>query len=263
MNRLTQALRQKLRPAVFAGRYLRHRLKPCASYADDHEDVVASLLLDGIRLFIDVGANDGVSCSNTALAALRGARGLCFEPNPVAYLRLANFYRLTPRIECIAQALSDREGTVELRCDGLLSAITATEDVALTALLAEFNQPDAPVITVPVERLGVWLDRREEFQRCDLLSIDVEGHELCVLRGTDWERYPKPARCIIIETHADGGNRQWRHRDFDPIDALLAQHGYCRVAASRNNTFWLHCEDRIDARVAAAKARFSHYTWFI
>lgn len=263
MNQFTGKLRQALRPAVFAGRYLRHRLRPRTSYADDHEDLAAWLLLDGIRSFIDVGANDGISCSNTALAALRGARGLCFEPNPAAYLRLANFYRLTPRIDCIAQGLSDTAGSVDLRCDGLLSAMTATEDVALTALLADFNQPDAPVIRVPVDRLGVWFDRRQEFQRCDLLSIDVEGHELNVLRGIDWDRLPRPARCVIIETHACGGGRQWRHRDFDAIDALLAQNGYCKLAASRNNTFWLHHEDRADASVAATKLQFSHYTWYI
>lgn len=262
MNRLTQVLWRGLRPAVFGARYLRHRLKPKASYADDLEDVVAWQLLDGIERFIDVGANDGISCSNTALAAMRGASGLCFEPNPGAYSRLAALYRFVPRLECIARGLSDAGGTAELRCDGLLSAITATEDVALTALLTDFTQSDAPVISVPVDRLDVWMERRSKFQLCDLLSIDVEGHELSVLRGVEWMRRPKPARCIIIETHAHGGERQWRHRDFDAIEALLAQYGYGRIAASRNNTFWLHREDCVGSRIAAAKSRAPHYIWF-
>jgi FkbM family methyltransferase len=220
------------------------------------------MLLGGIARFIDVGANDGISCSNTALAALRGARGLCFEPNPAAYSRLAGFYCCATRVDCIAQGLSDGGGEVELRCDGLLSAITATEDLALTALLADFNHDDAPLIRIPVERLGTWLDRRPEFQGCDLLSIDVEGHELNVLRGIDWDRHPKPARCLVIETHAHGVDRHWRHRDFDAIEDLLARHGYHKLAASRNNTFWLHREDRLDSAIGATKTRFHHYTWF-
>lgn len=220
------------------------------------------MLLGGIKRFIDVGANNGISCSNTVLAALRGASGLCFEPNPADYARLCGFYCFATRIECIAEGLSDVGGTVEMRCDGLLSAITATEDSALTELLTEFSQRDAPVIKIHVQRLGIWLDRRPQFQRCDLLSVDVEGHELSVLRGVDWKRHPKPARCIIIETHAYAENRRWRHRDFDAIDTLLGQQGYCKLAASRNNTVWLHCEDRLDARIAAAKIRCPDYTWF-
>lgn len=262
MKRLLNKLRRKLRPINYTAQYLWHRLKPRVSYANDSEDLIAWMLLGGIARFIDVGANDGISGSNTALAALRGARGLCFEPNPADYALLAGFYRCATHIQCIQEGLSDTSGMVDLRCDGSLSAITATEDTGLTTLLAAFNRPDAPVITIPVERLSVWMDRHPEFQRCDLLSIDVEGHELSVLNGVDWERHPKPARCLVIETHADGGDRHWRHRDFDAIAALLALHGYSKLAASQNNTFWLHREDWLEARIAVTKTRFPHYTWF-
>jgi FkbM family methyltransferase len=237
-------------------------LKPRASYADDAEDAAAAVLLGRVERFIDVGANDGISCSNTLLAALHGARGLCFEPNPADYLRLRGLYRWARRIECLPLGLSDREGVVELRCDGLLSAIPATEDTGLTQLLATHQQAGAPMTKVRVEPLSTWLDRRPDFQASDLLSLDVEGHELSVLHGVDWVRHPKPARLFIVETHAHGAERQWRHRDFDAIAGLLAGQGYEKLAASRNNTFWLHRQDRVASRLAAAKKHFPHYTWF-
>ncbi len=251
-----------LRPVALAARYCRHRLRPNHSYADDFEDVATAMLLGGVERFVDVGANDGFSCSNTTLAALRGARGLCFEPNPADFSRLSGFYRLARRVECIPEGLSDSAKMVELRCDGLLSAITATEDAALTNLLAEYYRPTAAVINIQVNRLTEWLDWRPEFKTCDLLSIDVEGHELSVLRGIDWIRHPKPARCLIVETHAYGKTRQWRHRDFDEIAGLLARQGYRKLAASRNNTVWLHGEDLLDSRIDEAKNRFPQYLWF-
>jgi FkbM family methyltransferase len=251
-----------LRPVVLALRYGRQRWQPRASYADDFEDVAAALLLGGVKQFVDVGANDGLSCSNTALAALAGARGLCFEPNPAEFQRLRGFYRLASRVECIPEGLSDRAGTVELRCDGLLSAVTGTEDAGLTNLLAEHRSREDVVVSVRVDRLSAWLDRRPGFAASDLLSLDVEGHELSVLQGIDWTRHPKPARCFIVETHAGSETRQWRHRDFDQIASVLAGHGYRKLAASRNNTFWIHRDDLVDSRLAAAESRLPHYEWF-
>jgi len=261
LSRLKKMFRP-LRPVVLALRYGRQRLSPRESYADDFEDVAAELLLGGVQRFVDVGANDGLSCSNTARAALAGARGLCFEPNPAEFQRLRGFYRLAARVECVPEGLSDRAGTVELRCDGLLSAVTVTEDAGLTQHLAEHRSREDVVVSVRVDRLSAWLDRRPGFAASDLLSLDVEGHELSVLQGIDWARHPKPARCLIVETHADSETRSWRHRDFDQIAGLLAGHGYLKLAASRNNTFWLHRDERVDSRLAAAKDRLPHYAWF-
>ncbi len=253
--------RRCLRAAGPVALYWRHRLRPRASYAGDGEDQVVGTLLDGVARFIDIGANDGISCSNTALFALRGAAGLCFEPNPEAFARLRSFYACARRIECVPQGLSESSGSLKLRCDGLLSNMPVTEDPALTALLEGYVQSGARVIDVQVERLGTWLERRPDFFGCDLLSLDVEGHELSVLKGVDWERHPKPARCMIVETHAAGPQGAWRHRDFEAIAGLLECHGYCRTAASANNTIWLHRDDHVRSRIAAAKQYGPGYEW--
>jgi FkbM family methyltransferase len=215
-----------------------------------------------VTRFIDVGANDGFSLSNTVLFALRGAHGLCFEPNPIDYRRLRAFYLTTRRVECFCEALSDRSGTMEFRSDGLLSSLTATEDTGLTKLLAPFQNANSPVITVLAERLSIWLDRRPDYRQCDVISIDVEGHELNVLLGMDWERYPNLARCLILETHSDGAEQSWLHRDYHAIDELLSRQGYFKLAASANNTFWVRHTDLETARVKAAKSKLPRYKWF-
>jgi FkbM family methyltransferase len=258
------SFRSRLLAVRHACRFARNRLFPRASYADDREDQLVCKLLGGIQSFVDVGANDGVSSSNTALAVLRGARGLCFEPNPAVFLRLAWYYRWVRRVECVREGISDITGHLELRCDGLLSAMPATEDKDLSRLLAKFQQENARLIQVPVSRLGDWLARRPDLQGCDLVSIDVEGHELSVLRGMDWMLCPKPGRVFVIETHANSKGRQvWRHRDFDDIATLLAERGYIKLAASRNNTIWLHREELAEKRLSEARASFPDYTWFV
>jgi FkbM family methyltransferase len=261
MSAKVKGWRDVLRPLYYWGRYFRHRLAPRPTYAADSEDLAAGLLLGRISRFVDVGANDGISLSNTTLLAMQGAHGLSFEPNAGDFRRLREFYRWSGRVECVEEGLSDESGTKALRSDGLLSAMTETEDPGLTKLLAGFARADAPLITIKVDRLSAWLDRRPGFVGCDVLSLDVEGHELNVLRGIDWARHPKPARCLIVETHSQGGSDAWLHRDYEAIGGLLARQGYAKVAANQNNTFWVHREDLDETRLAAARQRLPHFTW--
>lgn len=256
------SLRDLLRPHVWSARYLRHRFRPKCSYAADREDEAAWLLLGGVRRFIDVGANDGVTCSNTTLFALRGAAGLCFEPDPHNFGRLSGFYRFRRGVECIPEGISNREARLPMRCDGLLSMIPGNEDAGLDALLSSARSNITHLVTIDVRSLAHWLARRPTFASSDLLSIDVEGHELAVLSGIDWKATPKPARCVIVETHASGASGAWRHRDFDAIAQLLAEQRYRETAKSSNNTFWLHESDYCHSRVAEAMRVLPHYGWF-
>ena len=258
---MVAAVRRRLRPVVRSLRYVRHRLLPRASYAADAEDIAVQLLVGPVRTFVDVGANDGFTCSNTLLFALRGARGLCFEPDRSNFARLAELYRLQVAVECIAEGISDRASMATLRCDGLLSSLSGDEDPGLESLLAGHRTTGAELSEIELKPLAHWLSHRPPFRSADLLSIDVEGHELSVLRGIDWTATPKPARCVVVETHAQGETGTWRHRHFEAIADLLESKSYREVAASANNTFWLYTEDIVVSRVASARARLPHYTW--
>lgn len=247
-----------------ACRYARHRILPRKTYSDDHEDELIWKLLGGVRTFIDVGANDGVSCSNTVLAALRGAQGLCFEPNPSVFGKLQSFYRWAARVECVQEGISDFRGNLELRCDGLLSAMVSTEDAALSRLLSQYQNRDAEIISVPVRRLDYWLARRPMLAGYDLISIDVEGHELSVLRGIDWDRCAKPARAFVIETHSvNAEGLEWRHRDMDAINALLELQKYVAVATTRNNSVWVHEGELRQDRIDGARDAFPRHSWLL
>lgn len=253
--------RRWLRPLVRVLSYGRHRLAPQRTYAADYEDVAAWTLLGGVNTFVDVGANDGFTCSNTFLFAMRGARGFCFEPDPENFKRLSQWYRCQSRVRCIQQGMSDRAGRLEMRSDGLLSAIIATDDVGLGQLLATWRNPDAALVEIEVSTLAHYFLQQPDHIPCDVLSIDVEGHELSVLRGIDWEATPKPARCVIVETHSFAGATPWRHRDFNEIAELLKERGYREVAASQNNTFWLSVDEVASPRTEEARLLLPHYQW--
>ena len=83
------------------------------SYAQHGEDILIELLLpDGVRSFIDIGANDGVLFSNTYKFAKQGAKGICIEPAPNSFRKIKLNHLLHPKVRCLHTAVSDKSGHI-------------------------------------------------------------------------------------------------------------------------------------------------------
>ena len=219
--------------------YLRQRsnLSGTTSYANSEEDLMARDYLGSVRYFVDIGAAAGKVGSNTFYFAVRGARGVCFEPLRESYLKLRCLYFFNRRIVCRNCGISDKAGDAEIAHVGDWSYILETEDHAHTLLHPRGREHKTVtrvrLLTFDEATRGVDLPKV-----IDLLSIDVEGHELNVLRSVPFERFD--FRLIILETHLRGDNGEcvWTHRDIDQIGTLLAQYGYRPVGQTTANTFY-------------------------
>jgi FkbM family methyltransferase len=213
------------------------------SYATHGEDLVAQKHLGSVEFFVDIGAGDGIAGSNTFYFAIRGASGVCFEPLKESYAKLRSLYLFSRRVICRNCGISDEAREADIVDLQDCSYIPETEDAAHTRLLPfeRHAQPTRRIRLLPfLEAMrGITLP-----SVIDLLDIDVEGHELSVLRSIPFDRYA--FRLIILETHLleETGERVWKHRDFDEMNGLLAQHGYRAICRTRANTFYSRDTDQ-------------------
>ncbi len=228
---------------LFTGRYLWARLSPRASFAQDSEDIKIAEMLQDVRFFVDIGAYDGITDSNTFLFALRGARGICFEPVRETFVKLTALYRFNRRVICRCCAVSDttRQGTIT-KMRGL-SCIPETEDrshsLHYPVLAARTECEPIQLMTFAEAAASIAIPNP-----VDLLSIDVEGHELSVLQSIPLERLR--FRMIVIESHLrDRATNEllWRHRDWDAMNGLLNAHGYHPIWENWVNTFYAPCPE--------------------
>ncbi len=242
--RLRQALGRCYRSQLF---FRLQRAFPHVSYAQYREDVVLWKLLGSIRCVIDVGANDGVSGSNTFLFVLRGARALLFEPIPELFAALREFTACAPAVIAVNEGLSNRETELEFAMQGDLSFATETEDEAHSEGCRTFLSPSPRHVRVSVRPLSHWIRKLPQFAEPDFISVDVEGHELNVLQGVDLQLC-RP-RAFVLETHGPSRSGYWLHRDYQALALLLRGAGYAYALSTVGNSIWIRAGDPASARV--------------
>lgn len=176
---------------------------------------------------VEVGANDGITCSNARLFLRRGWHALLVEPNPHLFPRLVENVKAWPKAQCEPVACSDAPGALPLRIfaddpTGMLSTIHAEADTNRGR-----TRPVAEVQEVDVVTLTSLLDRHQVPSDFGVLSVDTEGHDLHVLQGLDFERY----RPHLIITESDDQTEEEKH-------ALLSRNGYALTERVGVNTIW-------------------------
>ncbi len=144
-------------------------------------------ILGKVKSFLEIGANDGVLFSNCYKFAKAGARGLCLEPSSKCFWKLRLNHLVHPRVKCLNLALSDSSKELFLEDAGYESVLSKVQPM--------YDEGLRKVKAISV--FDLW-SIYPSFKNADLLSIDVEGHEIEVLRGAGKE--PLSSKVIILES---------------------------------------------------------------
>jgi FkbM family methyltransferase len=155
------------------------------TYAQNREDIFLFALLGHIEdgVYVDVGAHDPTFHSVTRMFYERGWRGLNIEANPRL---LQKFLDERPFDTNISVGVSNTDGEMTFREYPGALGYSSFHD----AIKEIHERTDRPYVdaTVPVRTLAAIFEETKP-PRIDFLKIDVEGHELEVLRGNDWSRW--------------------------------------------------------------------------
>lgn len=183
---------------------------------------VPELLKPHLPLFgyaCDVGANDGVFKSNTLAFEQAGWLVLCIEPNPLLIEAGLKHRKLWRQVAAGAWDIS----VVQFTALGVYpyASWSSTEPKnkyppkIMPDLLWKAVNAVGRNFIVPMLTLNTILEQ-SGFPRLDLLTIDVEGHELDVLAGINLEVW-KP-KVIVAEA--------WEDEAKQRLSEHLAKHHY-------------------------------------
>ena len=146
--------------------------------------------------FVEVGANEPASIhSQTWHLEQRGWRGILIEPNRALMDALVR-QRPGSRVSNVACSSPEKAGVAELKIPYVSGGAIDTGKAALEVEIDHAGFAAYRTETVKVVTLDSIL-AENHVSGIDLLSIDVEGTELDVLKGLDLNRY-RP-RLILLE----------------------------------------------------------------
>jgi FkbM family methyltransferase len=164
-------------------------------------------------IFVEVGALDGIGASNTYFFEKeRNWSGLLIEPNPVEFIKMEKIDReLSIKENC---AISDEEGdinflSIEGPCNVLSGILEFYNENHLNRINKELDSykfyeeghelySKSKTIKMKALRLETLFDKYNLVD-IDLVSIDVEGAELNVLKSIDFDK--TNITCFLIENN--------------------------------------------------------------
>jgi FkbM family methyltransferase len=157
--------------------------------------------------FIDIGANDGITISNTYVFEQLGWNGICVEPLPDIFLKL----KKSRNCNCYNVAIAEHSQSNQT----YINATSANNDVAGTSMLSGLESTmtdkhkqlikesggNIEYITVQTMMFDDLMSNYPEIKYIDLLSIDVEGGELNVLKSINFNKFS--FGLIIVENNEE------------------------------------------------------------
>jgi len=197
------------------------------------QQLVQAFFGDPPGFYVDVGANDPVLDSQSWHLEQRGWTGLLVEPDP----------------DCCRRLREQRTGTVvEKACS---SPANAGQQLLLRRAGPHSTVEEQPIARgtpVPAETVAVACDTLDHILQehgvrpgFDLLSVDIEGHELVALSGFDFARWQP--RLVLLEDHV---THLAKHR-------LMSAAGYQLVLRTGLNAWYV---PRAQAFTHSMGARF-------
>jgi FkbM family methyltransferase len=178
--------------------------------------------------FVDIGANDGITGSNSMLLEEKGWKGLLIEPNHKHAEALSK--RTGSKVFFIAISESPSVDFHVVDGPKNLHGLSRIQSSDIFREKIEKEGGQIVKLVLPAKRLTVLLDENQVNREFELLSIDTEGHELVVLKTLDFQFYQP--KMIIVEDNSKGSN--------STIDRYLSSKKYRRVSRIGVNEIYVH-----------------------
>lgn len=191
---------------------------------------------DGV--FVEVGAFDGESHSNTSCLADLGWKGYYIEPVPEFYEKCLTRHRDNPDTQIFNLAIGKQQGEIDIHVGGALSTANQ-EHLNVVRQLDRAKQKftEGKVVKTRQLSLDAFLDQNHIPKNFELLVVDVEGFEPDVFAGFDLAQW-RPLM-MIVELSDTKSDLPHFHRQYASLFDHIVSNGYYVVYKDPINTVFV------------------------
>lgn len=176
--------------------------------------------------YVDIGAHDGISLSNTKKLEELGWDGVCIEPNPKKFEELVK----NRKCLCYDVAFSNKNKILDFLCiegySEMLSGIIDNYDFRHLQRIdneIQYYGGEKKIIKVLSAKFSDVIEQ----EYIDYVSIDVEGSELDILRSINFDKHD--IKCLSIENAYNS----------DELNTFLLDRGYSIINSTGCDNFFI------------------------
>jgi FkbM family methyltransferase len=212
-----------------AGIYYRKSWSQCG------EDLILRYLFDLLRIarpsYIDIGAHHPWYYNNTYLFYRQGARGVNVEPDPALHAGLLRGRRHDINLNI---GIGSKQGDLDFYVMSARTLNTFSESEA-RKYVAEHGMHIVDTRHIKVQTFAHTVEAHMG-RTPDLVSLDVEGMDLEVLRSIDFSRHRPHVFCVETISYAQGDGSGVKNTD---IHALMLENEYKLYADTYINSIYV------------------------
>lgn len=200
------------------------------SYAQEGEDMVLNRIFgDKTGFYVDVGAHHPMRFSNTYALYKKGWKGINIEPNPDNFKLFKKFRKKDINLN-IGISAGPSKLNYYMFNESALNTFDKNVKNERENSKGYFLKNTIEVNTYPLG--NVLKQFSEQFDVIDLMTVDVEGYDLEVLKSNDWRTF-KPSWILVEQLNL----KDLSIKDFE-INNFLESHGYVLFAKTFNTLFY-------------------------
>lgn len=176
------------------------------SYSQRGEDILISFIFRSLEIlkpsYIDIGANDPIRASNTALLYQAGSHGINIEPNPVLFKKLVTHRKRDVNLNV---GIAGKQSMLELYIMNVPSLSTFSKEEA-SRMAKEYGFVIKKIVPTEVSTVTEIVTKHSNGQFPDLLTLDVEGLDEQILRSIDFNKNRPKVICVETISFSIGRN---------------------------------------------------------
>jgi FkbM family methyltransferase len=205
------------------------------SFSQAGEDRILNYFFHSVGVlnptYLDIGANDPVHCNNTYFFYKNGCNGVLVEADPALFEKLA---KARKKDKCLNVGITfdeRKEADFYIFSSRALNTLSKEE--------AEFREKNGSyrierVIKIPLKTINEIIE--ENFKKTpDLISIDVEGIDLEILKSLDFNEHRPLAICVETITFSENRTEE---KIIEILDFVTSK-GYFVYADTHINTIFV------------------------
>jgi FkbM family methyltransferase len=206
------------------------------SYSQCGEDLIIRFIFEQLQIihptYIDIGAHHPFYISNTALFYEKGSRGVNIEPDPVLFKEIKKERSLDVCLNVGIGASIEEAVNFYVMSSSTLN--TFSEDEA-KRYVEYGNNTIKQIIKLPILTINEIISKYFNNKSPNLISLDVEGMDLIVIKSLDFSSYRPEVICVETLSYTEDKTEE---KQKEIIEYIIKQ-GYILYADTYINSVFV------------------------